>query len=337
MRILKYISIFAAAAAAIFWLRLQQPSVFIVSGQTMGTYYGVKIRNGNKAADQEIERTLAEVNAEMSVFDPDSEISRINKAPANQWLELSEPMQKVLQKAREVYRQSNGAFDPTVGRLIELWGFGTSGQKKRPDDKDIQMLLKTSGFDKIHFSPDGRKLKKANNEVMINLSAIAKGYGVDRIAERLEELGMNDYVIEIGGEVRAAGQKSPAADGWNIGIIKPEKHYAENAYIVTLKNGAVATSGSYRNFFEEGGKRFSHTISPQTGYPVESNMVSVTVFHPSCMTADALATALMAMGEEKARQFVQKHRLDAIFFIRGENGNISPILTDGAKIITGVK
>lgn len=205
MRLLKYILIFIIAAACIFRLWQERPSYETISGRTMGTYYGIKIKNSPAAADlaAEIEKTLTEVNAEMSVFDPDSELSKINAAPAGQWLELSEPMRKVMKKAHEIYRLSGGAFDPTVGRLIDLWGFGVKKGKKRPDDKEIRALLATSGFDKIRFDKDWQKLKKDNSEVTLNLSAIAKGYGVDRVAEKLEELGIRDYVVEIGGEVRA--------------------------------------------------------------------------------------------------------------------------------------
>ena len=360
MRLLKYILIFIIAAACIFRLWQERPSYETISGRTMGTYYGIKIKNSPAAADlaAEIEKTLTEVNAEMSVFDPDSELSKINAAPAGQWLELSEPMRKVMKKAHEIYRLSGGAFDPTVGRLIDLWGFGVKKGKKRPDDKEIRALLATSGFDKIRFDKDWQKLitilipkrlakisvvrrpsiklKKDNSEVTLNLSAIAKGYGVDRVAEKLEELGIRDYVVEIGGEVRAAGRKSEDVDGWNVGIVKPEGHYTENAYVLTVKNRAVATSGDYRNFYYDGGRKFSHTISPQTGYPVENGLASVTVFHDDCMTADALATALTAMGEKEALAFAEENGLAVILFVRDGSG-IVPQFSSEAKKMTGEK
>lgn len=338
MRLLKYILIFIIAAACIFRLWQERPSYETISGRTMGTYYGIKIKNSPAAADlaAEIEKTLTEVNAEMSVFDPDSELSKINAAPAGQWLELSEPMRKVMKKAHEIYRLSGGAFDPTVGRLIDLWGFGVKKGKKRPDDKEIRALLATSGFDKIRFDKDWQKLKKDNSEVTLNLSAIAKGYGVDRVAEKLEELGIRDYVVEIGGEVRAAGRKSEDVDGWNVGIVKPEGHYTENAYVLTVKNHAVATSGDYRNFYYDGGRKFSHTISPQTGYPVENGLASVTVFHDDCMTADALATALTAMGEKEALAFAEENGLAVILFVRDGSG-IVPQFSSKTKKMTGEK
>ena len=156
------------------------------------------------------------------------------------------------------------------------------------------------------------------------------------MAEKLEELGIRDYVIEIGGEVRAAGRKSEDVDGWNVGIVKPEGHYTENAYVLTVKNHAVATSGDYRNFYYDGGRKFSHTISPQTGYPVENGLASVTVFHDDCMTADALATALTAMGEKEALAFAEENGLAVILFVRDGSG-IVPQFSSETKKMTGEK
>ncbi len=337
MRLLKYFLIFIIAAA-VFWLWQDRSPYKTVSGQTMGTYYSVKLKNAGLSSitDKEIRDVLATVNREMSVFDPQSELSKINEAPAGQWIELSEPLQKVMKKAHEIYLLSDKSFDPSIGRLIELWGFAADRHNKRPDDKAIQALRKISGFNQIRFADGYRRLKKNNDEITINLSAIAKGYGVDCVAEKLEQLGIRDYVIEIGGEVRAAGRKSETTDGWNVGIIKPTDHFTENAYIVTVKNHAVATSGDYRNFYYDNGKKYSHTISPQTGYPVESRMVSATVFHKSCMTADGLATALMSMGEEKALAFAESKALAVILFVRDNNG-IKALLSTKAKKMLGEK
>ena len=157
-----------------------------------------------------------------------------------------------------------------------------------------------------------------------------------RLAEKLEELGIRDYVVEIGGEVRAAGRKSEDVDGWNVGIVKPEGHYTENAYVLTVKNRAVATSGDYCNFYYDGGRKFSHTISPRTGYPVENGLASVTVFHDDCMTADALATALTAMGEKEALAFAEENGLAVILFVRDGSG-IVPQFSSETKKMTGEK
>lgn len=340
MRILKYISILLVAAAAVFFFAAGNGTDSrSFSGQTMGTYYNIKIRGSENDAPVEeiIKKTLAEVNAQMSVFDPDSEISAINNAPAGTWIELSAAMQKVLQTARIVYEQSGGAFDPAVGELIELWGFGTGRKKARPADKEIRQALENAGFDKISFTPDGTKLKKENDRVRLNLSAIAKGYGVDRVAEELENLGIRDYIVEIGGEVRAAGSRENGGSGWNIGIARPQNDHTGNVYVVTVRNMAAATSGDYRNFFYDGGKKFAHTISPRTGRPVENKMVSATVFHPDCMTADALATALMSMGENRAEEFIRRHNLAAVLFIRNEQNALTPLLSAKAKEMMGEK
>ncbi len=340
MLILKYISIpLIVATTVFFFVAGNGADGRSFSGQTMGTYYNIKIRGTKNSAPVEevIRKTLAEVNAQMSIFDPDSEISAINNAPANTWIELSNAMQKVLQTARTVYEQSNGAFDPAVGELIELWGFGSNRKKDQPADKEIQQALKNAGFDKISFTPDGTKLKKENDRIKLNLSAIAKGYGVDRVAEELENLGIRDYIVEIGGEVRAAGSRQNNSSGWNIGIARPQNGHTENVYVLTVRNIAVATSGDYRNFFYDSGKKFTHTISPKTGRPVENKMVSATVFHPNCMMADALATALMSMGETKVEEFVRQHNLAAILFIRNDQNTLTPLLSAKAKEMMGEK
>ena len=333
MRIFKYFFIFFVITALIVYLWQKRIPYQTITGQTMGTYYSVKIRTDkeDKKLYKKIQNELSEINLEMSVFDLNSEISNINSEPENIWIPLSEPMQKVLKNAYKIYKQSNGAFDPTVGKLIDLWGFGTSRQKKIPSDEDVKNLLAVSGFDKIKFNEDYSELKKANNDVAINLSAIAKGYGVDRIGELLEKSGYKDYVIEIGGEVRASGQKSEDVDGWNVGIIKPANNYTDNAFVVTIKDLSVATSGDYRNFFYIGDEKFSHTISPQTGHPVKSNLMSVTVFDKSCMIADGLATAMMVMGETKALNFANRNNIAAIFFVRDEDGNPISLLSKKAK------
>lgn len=339
MRIFKYISIFFIVAGGIFYLWRDPNPYQVMTGQTMGTYYNIKVKtkHENKMLQKNIKEELEAINTEMSVFDNDSEISKINKEVSGKWIELSEPVQAVLKTAYTVYNQSNGAFDPTVGRLVDLWGFGTIRPKKAPSDEEIKSILDITGFNKIRFSADFSKLKKDNDDIMLNLSAIAKGYGVDRIAKLLEKQGYTDFIIEIGGEVRAAGKKSEEINGWKVGIVKPTGDYTENAYVVTLKDHAVATSGDYRNFVYMNDKKFSHTISPKTGYPVEHNLVSVTVFHKNCMTADALTTAMMAMGEKSALDFANRYNLSTILFVRNEDNSVKAIVSEKAKKLVGEK
>jgi len=337
MRILKYISIFLAISLGILYFLRNPLSYQTMTGQTMGTYYSIKVRNAkeNQMLHNAIKASLAKVNQQMSVFDKDSEISAINNAPANEWIELSPEMRIVLKNAYDIYKKSGGHFDPTVGKLVDLWGFGTSRPKRTPTEEELKAALKVTGFNKIHFSPDFKKLKKDHQDITINLSAIAKGYGVDQIAALLRESRYQDFVVEIGGEVYASGQKSDEVPGWNIGIIKPVNNYNENAYVITLKDMAVATSGDYRNFIYVDDKKFSHTISPQNGRPVESNLISVTVFDKSAMVADGLSTAMMAKGDKKAIDFANRNNLAVIMFMHGEDNTVKTWVSNRAKKLIG--
>lgn len=333
MRALKYISVVAVFVLLIVYFRKEPEPYQILSGQTMGTYYNIKIRTEaeNLQLYNVVKNELSEINKQMSVFDPDSEISKINKAPANEWIDLSPEMSLVLKTAYQTFKKSGGTFDPTVGQLIDLWGFGIKKPRKIPADDVIAENLKLSGFNKISFNEDFSKLKKSNPQVAINLSAIAKGYGVDRVAQALKNAGYNDFVVEIGGEVAAFGQKSPDVKGWNVGIVKPTGNYSENAYIIPLKDTAIATSGNYRNYFYMDGKKFSHTISPKTGRPIESSLISVTVLAKNCMEADALTTAMMAMGDTKAIEFANRNKIAAVFFLHNQDDTLKTVISNKAK------
>ncbi|MBQ8784936.1 MAG: FAD:protein FMN transferase [Alphaproteobacteria bacterium] len=338
MRILKFFALFIFLTAVVWFFIGPKKTYHIVTGKIFGTYYTVKIRNSdeNKLLQKSINDELSKINARMSVFDLTSEISEINKAEANQWIELSEDMQFLLKNSYKIYQMSNGAFDPTTGKLIDLWGFGTTGKiKKIPNEEDIANMLKTTGFDKIQFNKDYSQLKKQDKDIMINLSAIAKGYGVDRLAKLLKSLGYTDFIIEVGGEVVASGNKSKEIKGWNVGVVKPSETTNENAFIVTLKDYAVATSGDYRNFFYIGEEKYSHTIDPKTGYPAKNNLLSVTVFHESCMIADGLATAIMSMGEEKGLNFANNNKLAVIMFVKTEDNQIKNIVSQKAQKLIG--
>lgn len=334
MRALKYILLFLVCAGGLIWLAGRRPAYFVVGGETMGTYYRVKIRTRAQDADLSalIADELAAVNAEMSVFDPQSEISAVNRARAGEKIKLSPPLQKVLAKAAAVNKLSRGAFDPALGRLIDLWGFGPAPRQGLPSEEKIKEALAVSGFDKLRFSDDGAVLQKEYAETALNLSAIAKGYGVDRLAELLTTRGYRDFIVEIGGEVRASGTRTQNARGWNIALSAPAADAKHPAGVFALTDAAAATSGDYRNFIEIDGRKYAHTISPETGLPAQNRLASTTVFHHDCMTADALATALMAMGEKQALNFAEKNDLAVIFIIRGESG-FSTVFSPAAKKI----
>lgn len=339
MRIIKYFILLSVVALVIWYFVGHKKEYQIISGETFGTYYTIKIRSSadNTHLQKLIKDEFEEINSQMSVFDINSEISNINRDMSGQWIELSPEMSFLMKNAYQIYIQSKGAFDPTVGKLIDLWGFGTTGSTdKVPNEEDIVSVLKTTGFDKVSFDAQYEKMRKNNSETVINLSALAKGYGVDRIANLLKEQGLKNFVIEVGGEVYASGKKSDTVDGWNIGIVNPQNDNEINAYVVKLKNFAAATSGDYRNFFYVDGKKYSHTINPKTGYPAENNLASVTVFDKSCMRADALATAIMSMGEKKSYNFIRQSNLPVVLFIKDESGNLQSWVSDAAKKL-GVK
>ncbi len=339
MRIIKYFVLFAVVATAVWYFVGHKKEYQIISGETFGTYYTIKIRSSadNTHLQKKIKEEFEKINSQMSVFDINSELSNINKEIEGQWIVLSPEMSFLMKNAYQIYRQSNGAFDPTIGKLIDLWGFGTTGSTdKTPNPEDISLLLKTTGFDKVSFDAQYEKMRKNSADTVINLSALAKGYGVDRIAALLKEQGLKNFVIEVGGEVYASGKKSDAVDGWNIGVVNPQNTNEINAYVVKLKNFAAATSGDYRNFFYVDGKKYSHTIDPKTGYPAENNLASVTVFDKSCMRADAMATAIMSMGEKKSYNFIKQNNLPVVLFIKDESGNLQSWVSDAAKKL-GVK
>jgi thiamine biosynthesis lipoprotein len=333
MRIIRYISILFFIIFGILYFYKRPVQYQVMTGQTMGTYYSIKIKtdNKNKSLDDAVKKELALINSQMSVFDPDSEISGINKEVADKWMDLSPEMQTVLKNAHNIYLKSNGAFDPTIGQLIDLWGFGQKHPQKTPSEEEINEVLKISGFDNIKFSRDFSRMKKEYDITTINLSAIAKGQGVDRIAELLKKSGYQDFVVEIGGEVYASGEKSEDIKGWRVGVIKPEGNYTENAFIITLKNKAAATSGDYRNIIYLDNHKYSHTISSKTGYPVESNLISTTVISDNCMEADGYATALMAMSEKDALKFANDNHIAAILFIRNPDNTVKKVTSKLAE------
>lgn len=332
MKIFNYILAAVLFFALIFYIGSKKNPYQIIQGKTMGTYYNIKIRVAyeDNLLNSEIKLVLDEIVTKSSVFEPNSEISQINKAAGDEWVELSPMMADLMKRAYSVYIKTNGVFDPTVGKLADLWGFGVSKISKTPTDEEIKQVLEYTGFNKVKFADDYTKLKKNNANIYINLSAIAKGYGVDKVVELLENKGYTDFVVEIGGEVRAKGEKSDEVPGWIIGISRPVKEKSENVYVVTLKNRAVATSGDYRNFHEMNGEVYSHTIDPKTGYPAKSFLSSVTVFADTCTEADALATAILAMGETKGLSFANNKKLQVVMFKRNESQEFDVLVSDRA-------
>lgn len=290
-------------------------------GPTMGTTYTVKVVKNPPSLDRnkleaDVAAILADINAKMSTYDENSELSRFNQAPASDWIAASPELAAVVADARQVSELTRGAFDITVGPLVELWGFGPAFTADAiPEDAAIEQARSRVGYRRIETRAEPPALRKTRPDTAIDLSAIAKGYAVDRLTAHIEALGVQDYLVEIGGEIRTGGVNTRGAP-WRIAVERPVAG-ARTVYDgVELHNAAIATSGDYRNFFEHEGVRYSHTIDPATGRPVSHTLASVTVLHPSAMRADALATALLVLGPEAGYRLAERQRIAALFITR---------------------
>jgi thiamine biosynthesis lipoprotein len=293
-------------------------------GSTMGTTYSVVIPGlpegiTAQSLQETIDTRLAVVNQQMSTYIPDSELSRLNQAPADLWVQVSPELFRLLSLSRSISEQSNGAFDITVGPLVNLWGFGPTDNipETRPAAEDIESARMITGYLNLDLEAERTAARKHFAELYIDLSSIAKGYGVDVIADYLDSLAIQDYLVEIGGEVRGRG-RSHRGDYWRIAVEKPQAGQRRVQRIIEFTESAVATSGDYRNYYEYDGKRYSHTIDPRTGSPVDHGLVSVTVLDDLAANADAWATALMVLGEEAGYELAERRGIAAFFLYRKE-------------------
>jgi len=310
------------AAGAIFSLLRAEPQVaeLHMSGRTMGTTYIVKYRPAQdtpslKAMQIEVDALLAEINHTMSTYDQESELSRFNRLRTTDWVPASASLLAVIKAALEIGAQSEGAFDITVGPLVNLWGFGPEFHPDRiPPEADIAAARERSGSDKLTLRETQPAIRKHRPDVFLDLSGIAKGYGVDRVAELMTAHGIEHYMVEIGGEVRVRGLKEQDTP-WRIAIEKPLPGERSVQTMLALSDIALATSGDYRNFFEIAGRRYSHAIDPATGWPVDNHLVSVTVLADTSMRADAWATAFQVLGHERGMAIAERLGLPVLFVI----------------------
>lgn len=292
-----------------------------LAGATMGTRYIVRIASLPLGIDAhtlraEFERLLETVNDQMSNWRAVSEISRFNAGPASSWLEISPDTSTVVDEALGVSRLSGGAFDPTIGPLVDLWGFGPgSAARGIPPRARIEAALATMGFRHVRTKRVPVAIAKGQAGIEVDLSGIAKGFGVDKLAEHLDRKGISDYLVEIGGELRARGH-SPLRRPWRIGVERPAIGRRAIQRIVGLDRGAIATSGNYRIFFNSEGRRYSHIIDPRNGEPVAHELASVTVVAPSTMQADAWSTALMVLGPEAGLRLARRENIAALFIVK---------------------
>ncbi|HXH02847.1 MAG TPA: FAD:protein FMN transferase [Candidatus Competibacteraceae bacterium] len=298
------------------------PELTELHGRTMGTSYSVKYLAGAAAPaaaalQEEIERLLAAINKTMSTYDPDSELSRFNRAPADDWVAVSVELYTVVAAARRISELSDGAFDITVGPLVNLWGFGPQPPRDRvPPAAAIAAARERVGYRMLALRNQPPALRKTRPDLYVDLSAIAKGYAVDRVAELLERHAIRDYLVEIGGELRASGRNAQASP-WRVAVEKPLAGARSVETVIAVERGSIATSGDYRNFFEVDGQRYSHEIDPHSGWPIAHRLASVTVVADNCMEADAWATALLVLGPQNGPALAERLGLAALF-ISGE-------------------
>jgi thiamine biosynthesis lipoprotein len=297
------------------------------AGQVMGTWYTVKYfapaATNNPPPLQEIDRqidaALVQVDQLMSTYKASSEVSRFNEAKPGQWFDVSEQTFTVISLAQRISEQTSGSFDITVAPLVDLWGFGPDPRTVEvPDKQHIESLLANLGYQNLELDAEKKRIRK-KAELRIDLSAIAKGFAVDQVANYLDETGIVSYMVEVGGEIRTRGYK-PGQQPWRIAIESPNPLQREVDRIINVTDRAVATSGDYRNYFEKDGRRYSHTIDPKTGYPVTHRLASVTVIADTAAEADALATAFSVMGSDQAMRYAKAYNVAAYFIVKEREG-----------------
>jgi len=312
----------------------------LIAGRTMGTTYHVNVvtdhDTGIAGLKERIDARLTAINNSMSTYQKDSEISRFNAMKqAGRTFEISADFLRVMSTAQTIFELSEGAWDATVNPLVDLWGFGRTGrQRTAPGQRKIAALLPKIGFDNIRIRPDSALVKK-NKFVTLDLSSIAKGYGVDQIAALVRQTGHLNYLVEIGGEIFASGKRRDG-NAWRIGINRPRKDAAFNDVykVVELSNQGFATSGDYRNFFEVDGIRYSHVIDPRTGYPVSNGVVSVSILAANCTLADGLATAVMVMGVKKGIDLINHlEGVEGLIIAERPNGSLGTFYSKRFKVV----
>ena len=303
-----------------------------IDGATMGTFYTVKLVHEKDETSPDAERLkqivdalLVEINRSMSTYLPDSELSKINRLEQEvEALPISDGLFEVLELSQKISEKSLGAFDVTVSPLVELWGFGASEQDRQqvPTEEAIHSALANIGYQKLVLDATNKQLSRPEG-LSIDLSAVAKGYAVDQVAKQLAALGYANFMVEIGGEVRARGVNQRGL-GWHIGVETPAYSLMAApqgpALVVQLDDKAMATSGDYRNYYEVDGQRFSHTIDPKTGRPITHHLASVTVIADDCASSDAWATAFNVMGAEAALELADRLNIAAFFIVKTPQG-----------------
>lgn len=299
------------------------------AGFAMGTTWSVKViappldPEAKSTVEETIVAELNRVDERMSHYRPDSELSRFNRSGGTTPFPMSSQTLEVIVGALETGDATGGALDVTVGPLVDVWGFGPPVQPvEPPSESTIETLLRSTGQEHLQVDLEAGALRKDSPEVRIDLSSIAKGYSVDRIAEALDGLGYTRYLVEVGGELRVRGTNETGRP-WRLAVERPQDEGRAVHRVVSLSEGSMATSGDYRNWYEADGRRVSHILDPRTGRPIEHRLASVSVVEPRCLRADALATALYVLGPDEGYAWAIEHDLAALFLVREEDGSFT--------------
>lgn len=310
----------------------KQPELkpFHIRGFAQGTTYQITYyAKDSSISKEQVTFLLAQIDSSLSLYKPYSLINQFNRSASG--LQADRHLQKVIKKAQQVSQKTGGAFDITVQPLVQAWGFGAEPASELPDSAAIQALLQCVGSHKIRLQKG--HLHKTDPCVRIDVDGIAQGYTVDVLANFLEEKGIRNYLVELGGEIRVKGRK-PDGKPMAIGIEGPAVNNPHDPYpiqkIIKLEKGAITSSGNYRKFYQSGSRKISHLIDPRTGYPLDNELISVTVLADDAMTADAYDNALMGMGLKKAFNFVNRQKkLEAYFIYRKMDGSVADTATAG--------
>ena len=297
-----------------------------IHGRTMGTFYGVKVvgdfPGGQQALQTQVDSLLKHYNDEISTYDPNSSLSKFNQQQTTAPFPVSQDMADIVISAVRVGQRTQGVLDVTVGPLVNLWGFGPDRRPvKIPTDAQITAARQRVGIQRLHVdvSADHAELRKDIPNMYVDLSTVGEGFGADKIADFLESRGVHNYLVEIAGASRSRGVNAKG-EPWKLAIQKPTDELDEVQAIVKPDGRAISTSGSYRNYYELNGQRYSHIIDPSTGKPITHRLVSATVITPTALEADGLDTALMVMGPEKAMAFAKQQHLAVYLVIKTDKG-----------------
>jgi thiamine biosynthesis lipoprotein len=306
----------------------QPPRTAEFSGPAMGTTWSVKVVTGSdglsgddsRSIDRDIRDDLARINQLMSTWDPESELSRFNRSTSLEPQPVARETFDVFRWSADLWTETGGAFDPTLGPLIDAWGFGVNRDVAAPDDATVQRLREDTGMSLVDLDPAGAWVRKRRPGVRCDFSALAPGYAADRIAARLEARGLHDFLIDVSGELVGRG-RNEQGQPWQVAVERPQAEGRSVARVVPLRDRAMATSGDYRNFREVDGQRLTHILDPRSGRPIHHELASVTVFDALAVRADALSTALMVMGPDEALAFASRRGVPALFLIRLPGGS----------------